>query len=118
MKRKMILTFVAALFFGVAATAQENIDLKENSELTDSNAVNENEDETVSVVSHKVMMGETVMMIAKKYHITPKDIYELNPDATQGISYNMMINIPADKINKKFDRRATSGHLVADTREE
>ncbi|MFP9099323.1 LysM peptidoglycan-binding domain-containing protein [Flavobacterium sp. RHBU_24] len=118
MKRKMILTFVAALFFGIAASAQENAELKENSELTDNKSVNANEDEVVNVVSHKVLMGETVMLIAKKYHITPKDIYELNPDATKGISYNMMINIPADKINKKYDRRATTGHLVSDKGEE
>ena len=115
MKRKMFLTFAIALFFSVMASAQQDNDLKENSELTDSNQVNNDEAEAVSVVTHKVMMGETVMMIAKKYHITPKDIYELNPDATEGISYNMTISIPADKINKKYDRRATTGHQVADT---
>jgi len=115
MKMKMILTFAVILFFSVMASAQESDVLKENSEISDSNQVSKEGDVAVSVVSHKVMMGETVMMIAKKYHITPKDIYELNPEATQGISYNMMINIPADKINRKYDRRATTGHQIADT---
>lgn len=61
-------------------------------------------DETVSTpatATHKVQMGETVMMIAKKYHITPKDIYTLNPDATEGISYNTVLLLPADKIRHK-----------------
>jgi LysM repeat protein len=115
MKRKMILTFATVLFFSVMASAQESAGMKENSEVSDNNQVSKDSEAPVSIVTHKVMMGETVMMIAKKYHITPKDIYELNPDATEGISYNMMISIPADKINKKYDRRPTTGHLVADT---
>jgi hypothetical protein len=31
-------------------------------------------------------MGETVLVIAKKYKITPGDIYDYNPDAIQGLS--------------------------------
>lgn len=52
---------------------------------------------TDSVVSHKVQQGETVMMLARKYHTTPKDIYKLNPAAVDGISYNMVLSIPAEK---------------------
>lgn len=61
-------------------------------------------DDTVSAApttTHKVEMGETVMMIAKKYHITPKDIYTLNPDATEGITYNSVLLLPADKVRQK-----------------
>lgn len=56
---------------------------------------------TDSTLTHRVEMGETVMLIAKKYHITPKDIYNLNPDAVNGISYNTVLSLPADKIVKK-----------------
>lgn len=115
MERKMFLTFAMVLFFSIAATAQEEKNLKENSEVTEKKQVAQEEKEAVSIVTHKVEMGETVMLIAKKYHITPKDIYELNPEATKGISYNMMISLPADKIGKKWDGRVTSGHQVADT---
>ena len=73
------------------------------------------QEESQNLVAHRVEQGETVMLICKKYLITPPDIYKHNPDAIEGISYNMMINIPADKINKKYDRRATTGHQVADT---
>jgi len=58
---------------------------------------NENSDKPEDVVSHKVEMGETVMLIAKKYRTTPDKIYGLNPDAVNGISYNTVLQIPADK---------------------
>lgn len=50
-----------------------------------------------NVVTHKVEMGETVMLIAKKYRTTPENIYDLNPEAVHGISYNTVLQIPADK---------------------
>lgn len=118
MKVKIFLTIVIGSFYSIVAQAQEDVKSKENSEVIDNKSIKEDESIEQAVVAHRVMMGETVMLIAKKYHITPKDIYDLNPDATQGISYNMMINIPADKINKKFDRRATTGHQIADAPEE
>lgn len=49
-------------------------------------------------ISHKVELGETIIMIARKYHVTPKDIYLLNPDATQGITQNTVLQLPADKV--------------------
>lgn len=53
--------------------------------------------EGARVKIHKVALGETVILIAKKYMVTPKDIYELNPDAVNGISANQSIKIPIDK---------------------
>ncbi|OYX03686.1 MAG: hypothetical protein B7Z15_18215 [Rhizobiales bacterium 32-66-8] len=32
-------------------------------------------------MTHKVERGETITEIAKKYQVTPYDIYKLNPDA-------------------------------------
>lgn len=45
-------------------------------------------------VSHTVTMGETVVMIARKYKITPQDVYEYNPDAVDGLTSNMRLKIP------------------------
>lgn len=47
-----------------------------------------------SFSNHRVMMGETVVLLAKKYKMTPQDIYEYNPDATEGISQGMLLRIP------------------------
>lgn len=43
---------------------------------------------------HRVLMGETVVLLAKKYKMTPQDIYEYNPDASEGISQGMTLRIP------------------------
>jgi LysM repeat protein len=50
-----------------------------------------------NLVNHKVEMGETVMLIAKKYRIKPTDIYAFNPDAVNGITHNTVLHIPADR---------------------
>lgn len=43
---------------------------------------------------HKVAKGETVTDIAKKYQITPYDIYRLNPDSKNGLKENTVLLIP------------------------
>lgn len=43
---------------------------------------------------HKVEKGETVAGIAKKYKITPYDIYRLNPDSKNGLKENTVLIIP------------------------
>lgn len=53
---------------------------------------------TDSIISYRVSMGETIIMIAKKYHITPHDIYELNPAAVNGINENTILKLPNYKI--------------------
>lgn len=47
-----------------------------------------------NISTHSVALGETVLVIAKKYKITPRDIYDYNPDATQGVSQNTVLRIP------------------------
>lgn len=47
---------------------------------------------------HKVEKNETVADIAKKYKITPYDIYRLNPDSKNGIRENTILLIP--KLSK------------------
>ncbi|MFL9843779.1 LysM peptidoglycan-binding domain-containing protein [Flavobacterium rhizosphaerae] len=58
------------------------------------------------IVMHNVAMGETVMLVAKKYKMTPRDIYDYNPDAVNGISANTSLRIPLHrqkdfKVEKK-----------------
>lgn len=46
------------------------------------------------VIKHVVAKGENVFQIAKKYQVTPFDIYRLNPDAKEGIQENTTLLIP------------------------
>lgn len=55
-----------------------------------------------SQIKHVVAKGETVFQIAKKYEVTPFDIYRLNPDAKNGVQENTTLLIP----------KATSGKAV------
>jgi len=48
--------------------------------------------------SHKVEQGETVYSISKKYGISEAAIYQLNPDARNGIGTNNILIIPSDDI--------------------
>ena len=45
-------------------------------------------------IKHKVEAGETVTKIAQKYHITPANIFKLNPDAQNGLKPDMLLLIP------------------------
>ncbi len=43
---------------------------------------------------HKVVAGETVYSISKKYNTKPAEIYKLNPDAENGIQEDIILLIP------------------------
>ena len=45
-------------------------------------------------IKHTVLAGETITSLALKYKTTPLSIYELNPDAKNGISENTVLIIP------------------------
>ncbi|MDO5974985.1 PBP1 and LysM peptidoglycan-binding domain-containing protein [Flavivirga jejuensis] len=47
---------------------------------------------------HKVKEGETIESIAKKYLVTPSDIYSLNPDAKKELRINSVLIIPKSKL--------------------
>lgn len=51
-------------------------------------------------IKHIVAKGETVFQIAKKYQITPYDIYRLNPDAKGGVKENTTLLIPKPSTGK------------------
>lgn len=52
-------------------------------------------------VEHKVQPGETIETIAKKYLVTPFDIYALNPDAKKKFQPNTVLIIPNSKIKNE-----------------
>ena len=55
-----------------------------------------------SQIKHVVAKGETVFQIAKKYEVTPFDIYRLNPDAKMGVKENTTLLIPNGSVNKSI----------------
>ncbi|MBD3583607.1 LysM peptidoglycan-binding domain-containing protein [Flavobacterium selenitireducens] len=54
----------------------------------------DNQGQEVRIVSHQVMMGETVRMLSKKYLVPPSEIYRLNKFAVDGITKGMVLKIP------------------------
>lgn len=50
---------------------------------------------------HTVSKGETISEIAKKYNLKSEAIYELNPDAVNGIKPKMVLLIPAKSKKKQ-----------------
>lgn len=60
-------------------------------------------------ITHKVENDETIAEIAQKYHITPYDIYKLNPAVQSGIKQNMVLLIPS--------KMAVKGAVVSSTQE-
>ena len=86
------------------------------------NEVTEKPEQAEEMVSHKVMMGENIMMISRKYKVKPADIYEFNPDASQGVTANQTLQIPMHKaLGKKqpkktgsiLENAAAAGNLYA-----
>ncbi|WP_179346077.1 PBP1 and LysM peptidoglycan-binding domain-containing protein [Winogradskyella ursingii] len=59
--------------------------------------------------THKVQPGETIETIAKKYMVTPFDIYALNPDAKRKFQPNSVLIIP--------DTRVKNDDIVEEKRE-
>ncbi|HLT54242.1 MAG TPA: LysM peptidoglycan-binding domain-containing protein, partial [Flavobacteriaceae bacterium] len=48
--------------------------------------------------THKVKKGETIEAIAKRYLVTPYEIYQLNPDAKKELRVNSVLIIPKSKV--------------------
>lgn len=76
MKRTLLSLLFAIAVVGAGYAQQENEGVQEN------------------FSTHNIAMGETVLVIAKKYKITPRDIYDYNPDAIEGITPNGLLRIP------------------------
>lgn len=94
-KKYLFLAMCAFLYLGAAQAQEATTSTDETAVATD--APKENEE----LVGHKVTQGETIMMIAKKYKVKPKDIYEYNPSATEGVVANSNLQIP---MHRAFGR--------------
>ncbi|QBN19993.1 C40 family peptidase [Flavobacterium nackdongense] len=67
---------------------------------------------------HAVAKGETVSEIAKKYKVTTAVIYELNPDAVNGIKPKTVLLIPISKVKiPKNNRSEVSSAMPTATHE-
>lgn len=111
--------YLFILFFSCFCFATANA--QEATKTIDSD-VTEQTAEAAEVTSHKVMMGENIMMISRKYKLRPSDIYEYNPDAVNGIAANQMLQIPmhkalgkkqTKKTNSIMENAAAAGNLYA-----
>jgi LysM repeat protein len=70
-------------------------------------------------IKHKVLKKETVADIAKKYKVTPYDIYRLNPDSKNGIKENSILLVPkhskpapSEPVKEKTTKVANTTHEV------
>ena len=50
---------------------------------------------------HTVIKGETVSSIARKYKVTPNDLYQLNPDIYDGIKEGQVLTIPNSVVKSQ-----------------
>lgn len=62
-------------------------------------------------VKHTVKAGENVTQIAKKYKITPYDIYKLNPEAKNGINENQVLLISLREYKTEKDKNQEESSL-------
>lgn len=93
-KTNIVYTIVTLLAFTIGVSAQEPEKESEFREVT--------EVKETPVLFHKTMAGETVVMISRKYMVKPQDIYEINPEAIDGLKAGVLLKIPADKIKAKL----------------
>ena len=67
---------------------------------------------------HTVSKGETISEIAQKYNVKPSAIYELNPDAVNGIKLKTVLLIPTKtKKNTAVSNPAIASNLPEKTHE-
>jgi LysM repeat protein len=58
-----------------------------------------NKGRIVDIVIHKVELGETIVMICKKYLVNPNTIYSANKFIIDGINEGMVLQIPVPRKN-------------------
>ncbi|MXN92938.1 LysM peptidoglycan-binding domain-containing protein [Flavobacterium sp. Sd200] len=107
--------FIAALLIGLSCTgafAQEQTNQAANApETTGYQKKMLEPKEGEEFLNHTVELGETVMLISKKYKVKPQDIYEYNPEAAQGIGASAVLQIP---MHRKFkSKKAKAAEAAA-----
>ncbi len=105
MKRIFLMCLVV---WGFSATAQEVEDGEEKvviqnpTDRSDEDFyVDEDAEPGAFFIDHKVIQGEQMAMISRKYLIDPKEIYLYNNDAVNGIHAGVVLKIPLHKSKKK-----------------
>ena len=93
MKRLITLLMITFLTTGYAS-AQEKDENKPKEEV---------------VINHTVELGETVLLVCRKYVILPDDFYKYNKEAIHGIRPNDVLRIPLHKSKKKNIIQAYTG---------
>ncbi|WP_300567165.1 peptidoglycan endopeptidase [Flavobacterium sp.] len=61
-------------------------------------------------IKHKVVQGESVYSIAKKYNVKPSDIFELNPKSKKTLSLNTVLTVPNN--NYKAEEKSHGDAVV------
>lgn len=70
-------------------------------------------------IRHKVEKGETVTQLAKRYKVTPFDIYKLNPDTQNGLKENIVVLIPKrSSANEKIVKKKKESKIIETTTHE
>lgn len=64
-------------------------------------AAQEKEEKEEFVINHTVELGETVLLICKKYVVLPADFYKYNKEAIHGIKTGESLRIPLHMSKKK-----------------
>ncbi|OYQ33032.1 hypothetical protein CHU92_14020 [Flavobacterium cyanobacteriorum] len=67
-------------------------------------------------IKHKVAKKETVADIARKYKVTPFDIYRLNPDSKNGIKENSILLVPKKVLPQQPESVPEKTTKIANTR--
>lgn len=93
----LICTFLALNYVSAQNTEVEYDEREEDLYL----AEEEKEDPDAFFIDHKVMMGEKMIMISRKYMVDPKDIYKYNEDAINGVKEGLILKIPLHKSHKR-----------------
>ncbi len=62
--------------------------------------------------THKVQVGETIESIAKRYLVTPFDIYALNPDAKDQLNIDTVLIIPKSKLSNSTTSTSEERQLL------
>ncbi len=55
-------------------------------------------------IMHKVMLGENIFSISKKYNVTGAPVYDLNPDSRLSVKLNSILLIPIIEKNKVVNK--------------
>jgi LysM repeat protein len=75
-----------------------------------------NSGRVVDIVLHRVELGETIVMISKKYLVNPTTIYNSNKFIIDGVNEGMMLQIPVTrKAGQEFATMQYQEPVIGDT---